>query len=75
MEVSVTTVIFSHLSDLQHNTKDLNTHVEFVKFLINKHLTQKVQIDPDAEYSEFLRDREKRTGMRESMKLSNIRKK
>ncbi len=56
MKLKVSIIIMSHLSDVQTDIfahKENRHKLNFVKFLVLKHKDTSVEVDADAEYSEF----------------------
>ncbi len=53
-DVRIGMVLKSHLSDIQHSSDaDTRNKIDFIKFLLDKYLTSRELIDPDAEFKEF----------------------
>jgi hypothetical protein len=56
MELKISMIMMSHLSDAQecsHDIKLQNTHINFVKFLILKHDNINVNVNADDEFKDF----------------------
>ncbi len=56
--VPLTTVMMSHLSDVQEVTSDKSTRnkINFVKYLLLKYVdTNRIEIDADKDYAEFIK--------------------
>lgn len=61
MEVKVSMVIMSHLSDVQEGMfdhKEMRKRINFIKFLLLKYSNTDVMIYPKEEFIEFMRKHE-----------------
>lgn len=66
METKVSMIIMSHLSDIQEGDYSMgennveylrNERINFIKWLVLKYPDTRVEIDPNAEYAEFEKNR------------------
>jgi hypothetical protein len=57
MKTKVRMVIMSHLSDVQENWRDTsnNTRLNFAKWLLLRYPDTSVEIDPDVQFSLFMK--------------------
>ena len=60
MKVKLLIVLMSHLSDIpfKRDTEDINTHCEFLKFLLLKFPNTNTEIDPDEQYAIYLKSKQ-----------------
>jgi len=54
MNIKVSMVIMSHLSDIQEDISNVRNRVDFIKFMVMKYKNTETEIDADVEYDLFI---------------------
>lgn len=54
MNIKVSMVIMSHLSDIQEDNSNMRNRVDFVKFLVMKYKNTETEINAEEEYELFI---------------------